>query len=104
MITSLVVVRAIFDALNAFLCSLLKGSQDFDAPNLEDEFGTLSLQPTTNKDGTPLCPSHGVVCKKGICRDYADLLKKIERGKKTASSNNGGNYCFRLTVPCSAHR
>jgi hypothetical protein len=96
----MVAVREIFRSSRLSLIEC----PDFDVPKTEDEFGTLSIHQTTNKDGKPLCPSHGVICKNGIYRDYSALLRKIEREKNQASFNkwrgngehHGGNYCFQL--------
>ena len=84
--------------------------QAYDAPDLQDQFGTLSLQPTANEDGTPLCLSHKVVCQKRVCRDYANLLKRLEKKErekekeeKKAPLNFKGNYRFGLEIfPWSA--
>lgn len=43
-----------------------------------------------------VCPTHGTVCKKGICSDYAKLLRQSERNKKEALKQNKkpGGSCF----------
>lgn len=49
-----------------------------------------------------------MVCKKGICRDYAVLLKKLEKGGKgekgeKAPLSYGGNYRFQLKLVPRLH-
>ncbi|KAF7304433.1 hypothetical protein HMN09_00845500 [Mycena chlorophos] len=42
-----------------------------------------------------LCPVHGIICKKGICREYSKLLKERERGghaKGNGNKNGGGGW------------
>ena len=40
-----------------------------------------------------LCKAHGIICKKGICREYGKQLKEVERRKKEEASgfSGGGN-------------
>lgn len=35
-----------------------------------------------------VCNAHGIICKKGICREYAKQVRDAERAQKDASSNN----------------
>ncbi|KIJ51238.1 hypothetical protein M422DRAFT_244419 [Sphaerobolus stellatus SS14] len=47
---------------------------------LDNEFDKLKI--TAPEPEKPLCPTHQIVCKKGICSDYRDLLRKLERQQK----------------------
>lgn len=35
-----------------------------------------------------ICNAHGIICKKGICREYAKQVRDAERAQKDATSNN----------------
>ncbi|KAJ7467485.1 hypothetical protein FB451DRAFT_1258686 [Mycena latifolia] len=37
-----------------------------------------------------LCTVHGIICKKGICKEYARLLREKERAEKDAAARGGG--------------
>ncbi|KAJ6579949.1 hypothetical protein DFH09DRAFT_1076855 [Mycena vulgaris] len=37
-----------------------------------------------------LCTVHGIICKKGICKEYARMLREKERAERDAASRGGG--------------
>lgn len=44
--------------------------------NLWADYGATEEQPKE-----PLCRAHGIICRKGICREYAKQLRELERKK-----------------------
>lgn len=79
----------------------------FDAASPLEDFESLAIAaPSTKEPEKPVCITHGTVCKKGICRDYRNQLKRIERekngegrgghnGNKRGGSSRGSSFSFR---------
>lgn len=58
-----------------------------DAPaDAETQWRELN---NNNEQEKPIvCNAHGIICKKGICREYAKQVRDAERAQKDATSNN----------------
>ncbi|KAJ7073160.1 hypothetical protein C8F01DRAFT_1106317 [Mycena amicta] len=66
---------------------------DVSAPEPEQDGANLwgeedDIEQKKKKTQEILCTVHGIICKKGICQEYARLLRMVEGGK-TKSANNG---------------
>lgn len=46
------------------------------------------LNDDKEKEKPIICNAHGIICKKGICREYAKQVRDAERAQKDTSSNN----------------
>ncbi|KAG1788324.1 uncharacterized protein HD556DRAFT_863198 [Suillus plorans] len=58
-----------------------------DAP-ADAEAQWMELNDNKEQEKPIICNAHGIICRKGICREYAKQVRDAERAQKDTGSNN----------------
>jgi hypothetical protein len=52
-----------------------------EIPQMQENLWAGYDEPKEVEEIEPVCPTHGVLCSRGVCKDYTKMLKDIERKK-----------------------